>query len=114
MARMLEIQQDTQGAVAVVAPAGDVDLEVSQQLRRALVERIEETGDVIVDMAGVGYIDSSGIAALVEAFQTSRKRASRFALARVPDRALRVLKIARLDRVFPLLDTVDPGFGASA
>lgn len=114
MARTLDIQHETRDAVAVVSPSGDVDLEVSQQLRGVLLERIEQAGDVIVDMSGVGYIDSSGIAALIEAFQTARKRQRRFALARVPERALRVLKIARLDRVFPLLERVDTGFGSPA
>ena len=114
MARRLDIQSETRDAVAVVAPSGDVDLEVSQQLRKELLDCIERTGDVIVDMAGVGYIDSSGIAALIEAFQTARKRSRRFALAQVPERAYRVLKIARLDRVFPLQDSVDTGFGSAA
>lgn len=114
MARTLDIQHDTRDAVAVVVPSGDIDLEVSQQLRNALMQHIESGTDVIVDMAGVGYIDSSGVAALVEGFQAARKHARRFALARVPERAHRVLKIARLDRVFPLLDEIDTDFGASA
>lgn len=68
----------------------------------------------IVDMSGVGYIDSSGIASLIEAFQTARQRNLRFALAAVPERAQRVLKLARLERVFPMMTDVDPNFGEAS
>jgi anti-sigma B factor antagonist len=113
MARTLEIDADLRDGTAILAPSGDIDLDVSQQLRQALLQRLDDTGAVLVDMAGVGYIDSSGIAALIEAFQHARKRGLRFALARVPERAMRVIKIARLDRVFPILETLDTGFGGA-
>ena len=54
----------------------------------------------------VSYIDSSGIAALVEGFQSARARGSRFALVAVSDAVRAVLELARLDRVF--LIVADP------
>lgn len=111
MSRELDMQREYRDGVEVIHLRGDVDLQVSARLRRVLLDSLRQGADLLVDMAQVSYIDSSGIASLVEAFQRARKDGRRFALARVPEPAMRVLRIARLDRVFPILDEVDPGFG---
>ena len=59
-------------------------------------------------LSQVGYIDSSGIAALVEGFQNARGRGQPFELAAVSPSVLAVLKLARLDRVFPIRG-MEPG-----
>lgn len=89
MARQLEMESERHDGVDVLHLAGEVDLQVSAQLRRALLDRLEGKRDVLVDLNAVTYIDSSGVASLVEAFQRARKDGLRFALARVPDGAMR-------------------------
>jgi anti-sigma B factor antagonist len=91
----------------VVALAGEIDLQHSPNVRRQLMELMFERRDVLVDLARVAYIDSSGIASLVEAYQMARKNATRFVLVSVSQPVLRVLQLARLDKVFTLADTVD-------
>ena len=100
-----------QGDAAVVVLSGDVDLESSPRVRSALLDGVSMKDTVVVDMASVSYIDSSGVASLVEAFQAARKGGTRFALARVSDAAMRVLELARLDRVFTIVDEVADGLG---
>lgn len=99
------------GNVAVVALEGDVDLEQSPTARKVLLECVEQGRDVVVDMASVTYIDSSGIASLVEALQTARRKGTAFALAAVSTSARRVLELARLDKVFTIHSTVDAATG---
>lgn len=96
----LEVQS-MQGT-AVVVLKGDVDLQSSPKVRKSLLQCLSERKDVLVDMAGVSYIDSSGIASLVEAFQGARKAGTRFGLVGVSASAMRVLQLARLDRVFAI------------
>jgi anti-sigma B factor antagonist len=88
------------GNVAVVALQGEIDLQQSPAVRRELMQCLNDRWDVVVDLAKVDYIDSSGIASLVEAFQTARRLGTRFSLAAVSSAAMRVLKLARLDEVF--------------
>ena len=90
----------------VVALAGDVDLEHSPAAREVLLRWVKRGGPVVVDLSGVGYIDSSGIASLVEAYQAARKGGSRFVLAAVSPAALRVFALARLDKVFLMFPDV--------
>jgi anti-sigma B factor antagonist len=96
----------------VVALEGEVDLEHSPNVRKQLMELMFERRHVLVDMALVAYIDSSGIASLVEAYQMARKNGTRFILAAISQPALRVLQLARLDKVFAIAETVEAGLEA--
>lgn len=100
--------QKVDGA-AIVTLSGDVDLESSPRVRGALLECVKSRSNVVVDMSAVQYIDSSGVASLVEAFQTARKNGSGFVLASVSEAALRVLELARLDKVFTIVAEVADG-----
>ena len=62
--------------------------------------------------AGVAVIDSSGVATFLEAYQGARKNEGIFVLAAVGETVLRVLKLARLDGVFTLADSVAEGLRA--
>jgi anti-sigma B factor antagonist len=96
----------------VVAFSGEVDLEHSPQAREVLLDQVGRRRRVLVDLSGVEYIDSSGIASLVEAFQKARKNGTEFALAAPNPAALRVLELARLDRVFRIFATLEEGLDA--
>ena len=104
-----EIREES-GAV-IVALEGDVDLQSSPDARKVLLECVGRKKPVLVDLSGVGYIDSSGVASLVESLQTARKSGSNLILVAVSEGALRVLQLARLDKVFTICDSVEDGLG---
>jgi len=88
-------------SVTVIDCKGEVDLYSSPRLRDALVKSIHPSGpDVLVNMSQIVYIDSSGIATLVEALQLSRRTKTRFGLFGARSNAQSVLELARLDKVF--------------
>jgi anti-sigma B factor antagonist len=105
----MEYETREMQAGLVVVLRGEVDLESSPRARRTLLDSIGRCEHVVVDLSGVTYIDSSGIASLVEALQETRQRGKRFALAAVSVSALRVFELARLDRVFAIYATVEEG-----
>jgi anti-sigma B factor antagonist len=98
-----------EAGAAIVSLSGEVDLEHSPRARAVLLEWVERGPRVLVDLSQVTYIDSSGVASLIEAFQLARKRSVDFALAEISPAALRVLELARLDRVFTIHPTVADG-----
>jgi anti-sigma B factor antagonist len=85
---------------SIVRLTGDVDLSCSPEVRRLLLEQLGAASPTLVDMSAVTYIDSSGIASLVEAYQAARKKHLEFGLVAVSDAARSVLELARLDKVF--------------
>ncbi|MGE4608950.1 MAG: STAS domain-containing protein [Myxococcota bacterium] len=102
--------REEQGTL-VVSFQGEVDLEHSPKAREVLLGCVAKKQDILVDLSEVSYIDSSGVASLVEAFQTSKKAGSAFGLVSVNPAALRVLELARLDKIFTIHSTLAEGLG---
>lgn len=97
------VDSEVHDGYVLVRLHGEVDLSWSQTVRRAVLDALDEDTTVGVELSAVSYIDSSGIAALVEGFQRARLRGSRFVLVAVSDAVRAVLELARLDRVFVLV-----------
>lgn len=91
----------------IVAVHGEVDLSWSSRIRDEILGALGEHGRVLVEMKDVHYIDSSGIAALVEGYQTAKQQGRRFGLLRISEPVRAVLELARLDQVFPIYDDLD-------
>lgn len=102
----MEVTTRRVGDGVAITAAGDVDLYSSPRLREAIIEAVEsKLSPVVVTLADVTYIDSSGIATLVEGFQLSKEYGGKFRLAEISERVSEVLHLARLDRVFDIRET---------
>ncbi len=88
--------------VSTVFLSGEIDLESSPLARKVLLDTLARRRALVVDLAEVSYIDSSGIASLVEAYQKARSANLGFTLTAVGPPVMRVLSLARLDKVFPI------------
>jgi anti-sigma B factor antagonist len=88
------------GEWRVVKLGGDIDMHVSPSARAEILQCIRDNHPVIVDLAAVTYIDSSGIASLVEGLQAAKSKRLEFGLFGASPAAMRVLKLARLETVF--------------
>ena len=95
------------GAYAIIELDGEVDLSCSPDARKQILECLSAGKDLLVDLSQVTYIDSSGVASLVEGYQTAKKKSLKFGLVGVSDAAMNVLQLARLDKVFPIHASVD-------
>jgi len=93
----------------VVELGGEIDLDRAPQVRGVLLDCIKRGRDVLVDLSDVSYIDSSGIASLVEALQSAGKSGIALGLVAISPMAMRVFELARLDKVF----TIYPDIGAA-
>ncbi len=86
-----------------VALKGEIDLECSPVMRDILLDNLSRGRAMIVDMSGVSLIDSSGVAGLLEAFQEAKKKGRQFSLTAVNEPVMKVLRLARLETVFPFI-----------
>ncbi|MET7751609.1 STAS domain-containing protein [Micromonospora sp. NPDC005367] len=86
---------------------GELDMATSPQLRQGL-QRLVDAGDhhVVVDLAGVGFMDSSGLGALVVMFKALRDVGGRLSLAAAQPAVHSVLTVTSVDRVIPVYDSV--------
>ncbi|MBX3178933.1 MAG: STAS domain-containing protein [Candidatus Hydrogenedentes bacterium] len=100
----LELNQTEQDGNCIVAAKGEIDLYSSPQLREAILKACKaKTRKVGIDLRDVGYMDSSGVATLVEGLQAAGG-ADSFALVAPSQPVLKVLQLSRLDSVFPIVE----------
>jgi len=85
---------------------GDIDLANSPAVRKALLREVREkrTQRVVMNLSNVRYIDSSGVASLVEGLKASRDVGSRFILFGLSTSAREVLQLSRLLKIFEVYD----------
>jgi anti-sigma B factor antagonist len=93
--------------VTIFELSGYVDYANSRQLRESVLREILEirTPQVVVNLSAVRYIDSSGVASLVEALKASRNLGVRFILFGLSTPAREVLQLSRLIKVFEICET---------
>ena len=103
----METSIDQNNGYTVLRVDGEVDFHCSPDLRTRILETLEAEGDLVLDLGGVSYIDSSGIASLVEGLQAAKSKEKQFMLANVQDAAMQVLKLTRLDAVFSIHASVE-------
>ena len=86
--------------------SGDIDLAHSPAMRKMLLLEIKDKGTpkVFLNLKNVRYIDSSGIASLVEGLKASRDRGSRMILYGLSPTVREVMELSRLQRIFEIYD----------
>jgi len=107
-AEELEIQIEKTTDGVIVRPVGDVDLGCAPTLRQRLKEVQNENPErLVIDLSAVPYMDSSGVATLVEAMQNARRTDTRLVLCALQNKVRSIFEIARLDMVFAIVDNVE-------
>ena len=103
-------------ALAVIAPEGEIDLHSSPQLKAQFDAMLSVNPPrILVDLGAVTYMDSSGLAVLIEAMQRAQSAGGWFALCSLRDTVRSVFTIARLDQVFRIFpDRADAEVAAAA
>ena len=88
---------------------GEIDLHVSPRLENSLARIIKKRpAHVVVDLSGVTFIDSSGLAVLIRAMQDVQEYGGKLSLSGMNDNVRPIFETARLDQFF-LIDPQDDG-----
>ncbi len=92
----------------VVSIYGDIDLQRSPDLRIALIQHTEGShGRLIVDLTSVSYMDSSGVATLVEVLQYQCRSGGSLILCNLQPNVQSIFEISKLDSVFNIVPDID-------
>ena len=92
---------ETDGAVRVIRLAGELDVATAPQLRAAFAEPIQET-TVIVDMAELSFMSSTGVGELVIARQRGIEAGWTLKLRGATGTVANVLRVTGVDKVVPI------------
>ena len=102
----MQVQVSHQGDAAIISVSGDVDLYSSTEVRKEITRQSKKKVPlIVVNLAEVDYMDSSGVATLVEGLQLTGKYKGEFRIACLQPSVREVFELARLDHVFSIFDT---------
>ena len=103
----MQISARRMDKTTILDVSGDIDLAHSSEVRRVILIEFREkrTPKVILNLLEVNYIDSSGVASLVEGLKASRDVGSRLILFGLSPIAREVLQLSKLLTIFEIYDT---------
>ena len=98
----------------VLPLAGEIDLHISPTVRASLNGMIaKRPKQLVVDLSGVPYIDSAGLAAVIQAMQEVEAYGGKFALAGLQKTVRSIFEMSRLDQIFLIFPDVDAALAAA-
>lgn len=99
-------REDLDGAVCLVL-SGELDLASIAALQAQFRAIAQREDDIIVDMGGLRYIDSSGAKALLDAHRLFGRSRRRIVMANVQPMARRIIDVMGLEKAIPIFPTVE-------
>ncbi len=112
MERYMRSSTRVEKGTTIVDVEGQIDLGSSPALRKTLLDSLQETERVAVNLMAVKYIDSSGIASLLEVLKAARQSKKKLVLYGLTAAVLQVLQLTRLTGVFEILETEEQALEA--
>jgi anti-sigma B factor antagonist len=108
----LDLESTRRGSASVLTLRGEVDVYTAPRLRQAIVDLVDAGSPlVVVDMANVDFLDSTGLGVLVEGLKRARARSSDLAIVATQDKILKIFDITGLNKAFAIHRTVDDAVG---
>jgi anti-sigma B factor antagonist len=102
-----KVTSSEQDKIAIVNVEGEIDMFTSPNLRDTLVPFFKKKAQgIVVDLSLVSFMDSSGIATLVEGLQWSKKEKRAFVLSGLGNTVSNALSLTKLDNVFTIKKTI--------
>lgn len=110
----LSLDNSAAGERMVVAVGGEIDVYTAPKLRDRLIELINAGHyDLIVNLEGVDFLDSTGLGVLVGALKRVRSHQGSLRLVCTQERLLKIFRITGLAKVFPIYGSVEEATEAS-
>ena len=100
-----------EGSAEIVAVRGEIDLATADAVRADLRRAFERSGNVVLDLREVEFMDTQGLAVVIETQQTSAADGTRFAITRAPEHVHRLFDMIGLTPRLTIVD--DPAAAAS-
>lgn len=110
----MKVNQKAKEGIVVLEIQGEIDLYASPQLREQFNELAgEKKNAIVVNLKNVTYIDSSGLATFIEAYQKLTASNGRLILCHLTETVKGVFEIARLEDVLTIVKTEEEALKAA-
>ena len=99
----MEARISEQAGVSILQVSGEINISTSPDLRKVFEKNTSKK--VVVDLEKVSYIDSSGLATLVEMLKKMRSQGGSLGLSGMSDKVRSLFEITKLDKLFLVYKT---------
>lgn len=94
----MDIKSSEKDGVTVIEVRGEINISSSPDLKKSF-EKIQ-AARILINLSAVSYIDSSGLATLVELLKKVKTRGGSLMLTSLSDKVRSLFEITKLDRLF--------------
>jgi len=92
---------------ATVSMPGRITVDNADEMRQCLAGALRSRADTVtVDFSDVSYMDTAGLATLMEALRTARQQGTRLVLGGIQEQPRYLLKVTDLEHVFEIVETL--------
>ena len=99
----MEINVQEQGGISICRIVGDIDVNTSPEVKESFDNLIKEKKEkVVVNLKDVNYVDSSGLATLVEVFKNMRAYDGKLKLTNLSSKVMGLFEITKLNKLFDI------------
>ena len=111
----MQIEKSDSASATIFKISGEIDLHASPVLRAELQACVKEkTPVLLLDFSAVDYIDSSGLATLIEYVRESSAHGGKLALFALQKKVRTIFDLVRLNELFVISDTAEDALAALA
>src|SRR5215475_1560828 len=111
----LKLDHHSRDGIEIVEVEGEIDVYTAPRLRELLIELVNSRFyQLVVDMEGVEFLDSTGLGVLVGGLKRVRAHDGAIDIVCTQGRILRIFKITGLSNVFSIYDTVEDALAAAS
>lgn len=104
----MQVKIDEANGISLCRVSGDIDINSSPDVKKTFDQVISQKKDkVVINLKEVGYIDSSGLATLVEVLKNLRSYGGKLKLSNLSSKVKGLFEITKLDKLFDIVDEED-------
>lgn len=109
----MKITTSLNGDILVCSIDGEIDINTSPQVKKAFDKLVKDKQKkIVINLGRVSYIDSSGLATLVEALKNLRNYGGRLKLTDLSSKVKSLFEITKLEKLFDIADTAEEALKA--
>jgi anti-sigma B factor antagonist len=102
----MKITEEKKNDVLICRPEGEININTSPELRKAF-DKFTSSNEkkILMDFARVSYIDSSGLATIIELLQRLKKTGGKFRIFNLDQKVKNIFEVTKLHKLFEIFDT---------
>ena len=101
----MSVENKNHGVAIVLKISGEIDLYNAMDFKDTIKARADENKNVVLNMKGVTYIDSSGIGSIIASFSDVKKAGGTLKLCEINDAVKQIFELTKLESFFEIFES---------